>query len=348
MPSLRIPFPEKDTPSLVALRALRITVGRLPDNTIQIRDRTISAHHAELIDEGDHYRLHDLGATNGVLVNGQPVTDFHLSEGCQVTFGGVECEFNLEMPEEETLDPSQALVSRAEADVLARENADLKTQVATFRQEIEALQRAHAASNGAATVPQTEFDRVTTELAALKLQLDEHERVLEQWKADQAVLRRDRENLQRALNEAKSTPASAGPAAAPVTTESETPDEAPAASRVPAATVPAPVGKPFSLPGTVGAQPPTKPFAPATPQSPAPLQPVAGAPAVAGSGLRPAAFAKPAVAARPGVPASQAAKPGMPLTTQPRVVGTAVKPGTPLPKPAGVAVGPKGTQKISV
>jgi pSer/pThr/pTyr-binding forkhead associated (FHA) protein len=42
----------------------RITIGRGPDNTIQINDRTVSKHHAELLAADGHYRLHDLDATN--------------------------------------------------------------------------------------------------------------------------------------------------------------------------------------------------------------------------------------------------------------------------------------------
>lgn len=49
MPTLCFTFPEKDEPSVVALRGARITVGRSPDNTIQIVDRTLSAHHAVFI-----------------------------------------------------------------------------------------------------------------------------------------------------------------------------------------------------------------------------------------------------------------------------------------------------------
>src|SRR6478609_8615091 len=91
MPSLTIPFPEGTR--TIGLRGKRIMIGRLPDNTVQIRDRPISAYHAELIEEGDHYRLHDKGSTNGVVINSQRVTDFHLTEDCKVSIGGVVCEF---------------------------------------------------------------------------------------------------------------------------------------------------------------------------------------------------------------------------------------------------------------
>jgi predicted component of type VI protein secretion system len=204
MPSLRIPFPEKDQPSVIALRANRITIGRLPDNTIQIPDRTVSAHHAELIAENGHYRVHDVGATNGILVNGQLVSDFHLTEGCKLTFGGMECEFSPEAPQEEAIDATRTPLTRAEADALQQEITTLRAQVAAYRQESETLRQSHATDAGAATVPQSEFDRVNGELTAMTLKVVDSERELERIKTEFAVLRHDRENLQRALDEAKS------------------------------------------------------------------------------------------------------------------------------------------------
>src|SRR5271154_971030 len=82
MASLRLTFPEKDQPTVIALTGARLTIGRLPFNTIQIIDRTISGFHAELISEHGHYRLHDRGSSNGTYVNGQRVSDYHLNEAC--------------------------------------------------------------------------------------------------------------------------------------------------------------------------------------------------------------------------------------------------------------------------
>ena len=78
MASIHIPFPEKDGPVAVALTGARITIGRLPFNTVQIIDRTMSGFHAELIMEDGHYRLHDRGSTNGTFVNGARVTTARL------------------------------------------------------------------------------------------------------------------------------------------------------------------------------------------------------------------------------------------------------------------------------
>ena len=98
MASLRLKFPEKEEPSVIVLSGARVTLGRLPLNTIQIIDRTLSGFHAEFVLEEDHYRLHDRGSTNGTFVNGESVTDFHLREACKVSFGALECEFSPATP----------------------------------------------------------------------------------------------------------------------------------------------------------------------------------------------------------------------------------------------------------
>jgi pSer/pThr/pTyr-binding forkhead associated (FHA) protein len=93
MPVLRIKLPNHgEVTHLIA--GDRISIGRRPDNTIQILDRSVSGHHAELIATNGHYRLHDLQSTNLCFVEGQPVSDFHLHHSCRISFGTVECEFD--------------------------------------------------------------------------------------------------------------------------------------------------------------------------------------------------------------------------------------------------------------
>ena len=69
---------------------LAITIGRGPDNTIVVNDQSISTHHAQLLLEGDTYRLKDLDSTNGTRVNGKPVTEAVLRFDDRIRFGGAE------------------------------------------------------------------------------------------------------------------------------------------------------------------------------------------------------------------------------------------------------------------
>ena len=70
-----------------------ITIGRGPDNTIVVNDPSISAHHAQLLLEGDTYRLKDLDSTNGTRVNGKPVTETVLRIDDQIRFGAAEARY---------------------------------------------------------------------------------------------------------------------------------------------------------------------------------------------------------------------------------------------------------------
>jgi len=70
-----------------------ITIGRGPDNTIVVSDPSISTHHAQLLLEGDTYRLKDLDSTNGTRVNGKPVTERVLRFDDRIRFGAAEARY---------------------------------------------------------------------------------------------------------------------------------------------------------------------------------------------------------------------------------------------------------------
>jgi hypothetical protein len=122
------------------LTADRITIGRRPDNTIQIIDRSVSGHHAELIAEGGHYRLHDLGSTNLSSVNGSPVTDFHLWEECRIAFGTVQCDYDPHGGSR----PAGLSIAQMEKDLafLRGENSDLLSQIVALQRQIDILSSA--------------------------------------------------------------------------------------------------------------------------------------------------------------------------------------------------------------
>ena len=72
-----------------------ITIGRGPDNTIVVNDPSISTHHAQLLLEGDTYRLKDLDSTNGTRVNGKPVTEAVLRFDDRIRFGAAEARYRV-------------------------------------------------------------------------------------------------------------------------------------------------------------------------------------------------------------------------------------------------------------
>ncbi len=65
------------------------SLGRLPDNTIQIEDSSVSGHHAEIVVEGDKVTLRDLGSTNGTLVNRKDAKEEVITADDAIVFGSV-------------------------------------------------------------------------------------------------------------------------------------------------------------------------------------------------------------------------------------------------------------------
>ena len=64
-----------------------ITIGRLPDNVIQIDHLGVSGHHAKIYWNRDHYDVEDLGSLNGTYVNHQKVTRQSLKDGDVIYIG---------------------------------------------------------------------------------------------------------------------------------------------------------------------------------------------------------------------------------------------------------------------
>src|SRR5438445_1880495 len=79
-----------------------IRIGRGPDCDIRFdaqRDTRVSAHHAEIRFEGNHYVLVDTGSSNGTLVNGKMVKQQKLRSGDRLVFGargGPEVRFDVD------------------------------------------------------------------------------------------------------------------------------------------------------------------------------------------------------------------------------------------------------------
>jgi adenylate cyclase len=70
------------------------TIGRHPDNTIQILDRIISKEHAQIQRAADgRYLLRDLRSLNGTFLRGERVADHYLGDGDEFTMGSTRIVF---------------------------------------------------------------------------------------------------------------------------------------------------------------------------------------------------------------------------------------------------------------
>jgi Protein of unknown function (DUF3662)/FHA domain len=77
----------------VPLRRDVVTIGRLPDCDVVLKDRGASRRHAQIRSTKGVFTLTDLGSTNGTRLNGQTVQARELEDGDRITIGGAVLEF---------------------------------------------------------------------------------------------------------------------------------------------------------------------------------------------------------------------------------------------------------------
>ncbi len=73
-----------------------VTVGRVPDNTLQIDDASVSSYHAQLTLRDGAYILQDLGSTNGTRLDGnniEPEAEHALNGNEHVRFGHINTTY---------------------------------------------------------------------------------------------------------------------------------------------------------------------------------------------------------------------------------------------------------------
>ncbi|MEN3333908.1 MAG: serine protease Do [Blastocatellia bacterium] len=89
----------------------RVSIGRAPDNDLHFNDgqRRVSSHHAEINRRGEGFLLHDLGSTNGTMINGRRVITSELNHDDMIEFGagGPLLRFVVELDEGEQASAAQ-------------------------------------------------------------------------------------------------------------------------------------------------------------------------------------------------------------------------------------------------
>ena len=89
----------KEIPQLtIELVGPRMAVGRIDGNDVQIVHGSISSRHAELVLEGQEYRVRDLESTNGTRVNDEKVTDALLQDRDRLQFGQIPFRYEGAVP----------------------------------------------------------------------------------------------------------------------------------------------------------------------------------------------------------------------------------------------------------
>jgi chromosome segregation ATPase len=88
----------QDGHEVVHVLGRKTTVGRTPDNDLQIDASFISRHHAVLLVHGTQTVIEDLNSTNGVYVNSHRITRETLNDGDLVTVGKARFRFVIRPP----------------------------------------------------------------------------------------------------------------------------------------------------------------------------------------------------------------------------------------------------------
>jgi pSer/pThr/pTyr-binding forkhead associated (FHA) protein len=78
---------QNETVQETKIRPGMITIGREPDNDIQIDDHTISGHHARFFTYREASYIEDLGSTNGTYINGRKIRMHVVKPGDEILIG---------------------------------------------------------------------------------------------------------------------------------------------------------------------------------------------------------------------------------------------------------------------
>ena len=143
------------------LAAAVTTIGRHPDNVVQILDRIVSKEHAQVIlQPTGRYLYKDLGSLNGSFLRGERVGEHLLGEGDEITLGSTQLLFHEQTQSEAalqrvTIEPeaNETLIrQRLQATAGSREflpERDI-TDIDVLRRDYEKLRLAHELSGPSA------------------------------------------------------------------------------------------------------------------------------------------------------------------------------------------------------
>ena len=84
---------EDGTARAVPLLKEALTIGRLPDCDVTLKDKGASRRHAQIRTVDGVSTLTDLGSTNGTRLNGQTVQSRQLEDGDRITIGATVLEY---------------------------------------------------------------------------------------------------------------------------------------------------------------------------------------------------------------------------------------------------------------
>lgn len=178
-----------------------ITVGRTPDNKIQINHHSVSAHHARLILSNGNYRLKDLESTNRTCVNDIPITEAELTGSCFLRFGKIECVYKSESPttNEQLFTQLNEAQSQVESLMKARDLIHQQNQ-ALIKERDEAKLAAESTQESLAETKK-QVEQITGQLTGVKKQFEEASSKLVAAQKQIDLVSRERDSLFESSNQ---------------------------------------------------------------------------------------------------------------------------------------------------
>jgi adenylate cyclase len=128
------------------------TIGRHPDNTLQILDRIVSKEHAQVVRQPDgQYLFRDLGSLNGSFLRGERVNEHILQENDEIMLGSTCLTFQERSAQESVLQKVTIAPSNTEALIRQKIQAPSRDflpekeiqDVEVLRRDYEKLRLAH-------------------------------------------------------------------------------------------------------------------------------------------------------------------------------------------------------------
>src|SRR5687768_15457406 len=92
MDQIQLHYVDLGAPRVLDLRGNALTIGRIEGNDVVLNHPSVSRRHARIEQRGQSWWIVDLNSTNGVKVNGSPVTEAALSAGDRILIGSVQIE----------------------------------------------------------------------------------------------------------------------------------------------------------------------------------------------------------------------------------------------------------------
>ncbi|MBI4713091.1 MAG: FHA domain-containing protein, partial [Planctomycetes bacterium] len=80
----------------IALSKPVFTIGRLPDNDLELNDNLCSRHHCEIVLRDSKYLVNDLRSANGTMVNNKKITSQSLQDNDEIQIGSYTLIFKQE------------------------------------------------------------------------------------------------------------------------------------------------------------------------------------------------------------------------------------------------------------